>query len=262
MFYFRYASDFRPGGFNDNVNSFESAQPHNAQTVDSFELGLKSEWLNDKLRLDFTLFQNEYSNKLENFARINNGGRVETVIDNVSNYEVRGYELEFETTPLENLHIRGSYAHMNSDYIEYSVPDVSTPGSLLDLSNTAPNRAPADMLFVSSRYSLPFYQGQLNLGASYRYTNDFQTNSNIPESRVDNATNWDVAAEYVWQDWRFKLYTQNFNNSRYLQNVRRISDSEVVSLAPGFPSQGIVTYAEYNQPRLTGIEVTYSPTFK
>lgn len=262
MFFFRYAHDFRPGGFNDNANSLSSAQPYGVQSVDNFELGLKSEWLDDKLRLDFTLFQNRYNDKLEKFARVADNARIETVIDNVSKYEVRGYEIEFETKPFENLYIRGNYSHMNGDYIEFAIPDISAPGDIIDFSDTAPNRAPADMLFVSSRYSFPYFNGQVNLSAGYRYTNDYQTNPYIPESRVDNATNWDFAAEYVWHDWRFKLFSQNFNDKRYLQNVRRISDSEIVSLAPTRDSQGIVTTAQYNQPRLTGIEITYSPTFK
>jgi iron complex outermembrane receptor protein len=70
MFFFRYAHDFSPGGFNDNANTLSSAQPYGVQSVDSFELGLKSEWLDDTLRLDFTLFQNKYKNKLEKFARV------------------------------------------------------------------------------------------------------------------------------------------------------------------------------------------------
>ena len=261
MFYFRYAHDFRPGGFNDNATRLASGQPFDDQSVDSYELGLKSEWLDDTLRLDFTLFQNRYNDKLEKFARIANNSRVETVTDNLSAYEVRGYELEFETVPIENLYIRGSYSHMNGDYIEFAIPDVSAPGDFIDFSNAAPNRAPADMLFVSSRYSFAYFHGQVNLSAGYRYTNDFQTNPYLPAARVDNATNWDLAAEYVWQDWRFKLFSQNFNDSRYLQNVRQISDSEIVSLAPGLTPQGIVTVAEYNRPRLTGIEITFTPTF-
>ena len=53
MLFATYSAGYRSGGFNGRVNSLEEArQPYDTETVDNYELGIKSEWWDNRLRLN------------------------------------------------------------------------------------------------------------------------------------------------------------------------------------------------------------------
>ena len=260
MIYFRFSEGFRPGGFNENAVSVESATSYGSETTDNWELGMKSEWFNDKLRLNMAYYKIDLDNKQEQFIALVAPGRLESVIDNVATIETNGFELEFEAIPIENLYLRGTYNHMGADYKTYLVPDLANPGSELNLKGLRPNRAPKDTYFLSALYSFDFASGIINIYAGYRFSDDYQTNPKILVAKVNNHTTWDFSIDYMWRDWTFRLFSQNVKNKRYLQNVVNLTDADIVPLVQGATNAtGLVTFAEYNRPRYTGFELIYRP---
>ncbi|MCH7741399.1 MAG: TonB-dependent receptor [Proteobacteria bacterium] len=260
MIYFRFSEGFRPGGFNENAVSVESATSYGSETTDNWELGMKSEWFNDKLRLNMAYYKIDLDNKQEQFIALVAPGRLESVIDNVATIETNGFELEFEAIPIENLYLRGTYNHMGADYKTYLVPDLANPGTELSLKGLRPNRAPKDTYFFSALYSFDFASGIINIYAGYRFSDDYQTNPKILVAKVNNHTTWDFSIDYMWRDWTFRLFSQNVKNKRYLQNVVNLTDADIVPLVQGATNAtGLVTFAEYNRPRYTGFELIYRP---
>ena len=67
MIYFRFSEGFTPGGFNENAVSIESATSYGSETTDNWELGMKSEWFNDKLRLNMAYYKIDLDKKHEQF---------------------------------------------------------------------------------------------------------------------------------------------------------------------------------------------------
>ncbi|MBQ76109.1 MAG: hypothetical protein CMQ20_13955, partial [Gammaproteobacteria bacterium] len=260
MVYFRYSQGFTPGGFSENAVSADSAKSYDSETNTNWELGMKSEWFNDKLRLNLAYFENELDSKHEQFIAPVSSGRLESIIDNVASIETNGYELEFEAVPIENLYLRGSYSHMNADYEKYIVPDPATPGAEFHLEGLAPNRAPSDTYFVSALYSFDFASGIVNTYAAYRYVNDYQTNSHIQVAKIANYTTWDLSVDYTWREWKFRFFSQNVRNKRYIQNSANLVDADVVPIVSGATNaSGLVTFTEFNRPRYSGFEVVYTP---
>ncbi len=260
MIYLRFSEGYRPGGFNTNGVSVESADNYDTETSQNWELGMKSDWLDDKLRLNMVYYQIDHDNKREQFIRAVGPGRVESVIDNVSFIEVDGFELEFELVPFENFKLRGTYSHMNANYLDYEIPDLANPGINLNFTALSANRAPFDSYHLSALYSFNFAEGTINAYARYQFYDDYQTNPQLNLARVNNYTNWDLSLDYVWQDWTFRLFSQNVNDSRHLRNVVNVTDGDVSALRSGATSSsGLITYAEYNQPRYTGFEIVYRP---
>ena len=260
MIYFRFSEGFTPGGFNENAVSVESSTSYGSETTDNWELGMKSEWFNDKLRLNMAYYKIDLDNKQEQFIASVAPGRLESVIDNVATVETNGFELEFEAVPIKNLYLRGTYNHMGADYKTYLVPDLANPGTELNLRGLRPNRAPANTYFFSALYSFDFASGIVNVYAAYRFSDDYQTNPKIPVAKVNNYTTWDFSIDYVWRDWTFRLFSQNVKNKRYLQNVINLNDADVVPIVQGATDASpLVTYAGYNRPRYTGFEVIYTP---
>ena len=269
MVYAHYSVDHIPGGYNDNAVSVESASYEDTESTTSIEIGMKSDWLDDTLRLNMAFYQNYQDEKLEEFSNratagvvAPNLGNIESKFGNISELEVRGFDLEFEYVPTDNLYFRGAYGHMNSSYQHYRVPDLANPGTELELhSSLVSARAPTDTYFLSSQYLLPFQGTTINLFAGYRYVTSYITNPLVfGGGKVRPFTTWDLSATFEWENVSLRLFSQNVNDKRYLINANTSFASQVASLSSGLTTDpGISTYAEVNRPQYSGIEVMWSP---
>jgi hypothetical protein len=95
--------------------------------------------------------------------------------------------------------------------------------------------------------------------AAYRYSSDYQTNPLVPIAKVTNFATWDLSIDYDWRDWRFRLFSKNVTDKRYLQHVETHNSAQYTTVDQTTGVATLFTNAEYNQPRYTGIEITYTP---
>jgi iron complex outermembrane receptor protein len=66
MVYGLYSRGYRAGGFNGRVDGIETATvPYDPETVDNFEVGYRSEWLERRLIFNATAFYMDYQDKQE-----------------------------------------------------------------------------------------------------------------------------------------------------------------------------------------------------
>ena len=262
MIYMRYNEGFLPGGFDENAMSAVSANSYGAETSRSAEVGLKSDWWDDRLRVNFVFYRTELDNKVERFDAFVDTDRIESLLDNRSEIDLAGWELELESIPLDNLHLRLIYSHINTDYDKYTVPDLNNPGSFVNLSNLLPTYAPDDNLFVSAMYSIPYGPGTIHTYAGYRLFSDYQTYTLLPEAKVNNWTSWDLSVSYEWNEWVFRLFSNNVKNKEFIQNIRQVTQTSILPVNSGQTSvPSLITFTEYNQPRYTGLEIIYTPNF-
>ena len=69
MFFGLYSKGFRAGGFSGRANTYEAAStPYDPETVDNYELGMKSEWLDRRLRLNASAYFMKYDDKQEELS--------------------------------------------------------------------------------------------------------------------------------------------------------------------------------------------------
>jgi len=95
MGYIQYSRGYRSGGFNGRAGSQTTAGPYNAEHVDSYEIGLKSEWFDRRLVLNADAFISKYANIQEEVQRLNaSTGLDETVVANAGAATYKGVELE------------------------------------------------------------------------------------------------------------------------------------------------------------------------
>ena len=259
MIYMRYSHAFRPGGFDDSVNSVDAASPFGDEHVDSYELGLKSRWFNDAMRFEYVIYRQDYKSKLERYTARLASGRVESLLRNVSYVRTFGHEIEIEAVVLDNLLLRASLNHTNSDYIDYRIPDFTGAASFVDLQDLVPAMTPPDQYHLSLLYRLPYSQGRFTLYAGYRFTTSYWSNPHIPAGQVSTFTIMDLSVDYDWRNWKVRLFSQNINDRRYLTNAQQTRESQVASLDPTTTiDQGLMTTTGYSRPRFNGIEVIYN----
>ncbi|MEZ5565261.1 MAG: TonB-dependent receptor [Gammaproteobacteria bacterium] len=128
MVYLSYASGFQAGGFRTlcfgDLSSNCGGQAFDPQTVDSYELGWKSDLADRTVRVNAALFYAMYSDIQQ--IVINSAGG--TPIDNIGDVDVYGLELEVVWSPISDLNVYANLGIQDSDF--GNVNPNSPPGGL------------------------------------------------------------------------------------------------------------------------------------
>lgn len=261
-----YSRGFTSGGFSERAISVDSLLEYDPETVDNYELGIKTQWLKDKLRLNVTGFQMDYRDKQETFVVPVASGLLESITTNASKADISGVEVELIATPTERFWVRIAAGHLSDNYSRFLIPDLNDPGMVQDLSGISLTRVPEDSFSLSTGYSWNYGPGSVVLHATYRWHSDYDSNQVVPNTLVRIATIhnsgiWNASIRYDWKEWQFKLFSRNLKDQRHLQNAINISADYVASVDPATPNlpARLFTYSEYNQPRYTGFQITYTP---
>jgi iron complex outermembrane receptor protein len=136
MGYFTYARGFKGGGFNaviDPSAEGNKLEPFGPETLDSFELGIKSVALDQRLTLNLALFQSAYADiqqTVTDATELPDGTvSVRRLTLNVAEATIRGVEAEVQVVPLEGLRITGSLGYMKARFDTF-------PGSIDSITGT------------------------------------------------------------------------------------------------------------------------------
>ena len=133
MLYASWSRGFRSGGFNGRATSPTSIGPYDPERVDSFEAGLKADFLDGKLRFNPTVFWVEYNDKQEDIIRAAGVG-TETIVENAASARIRGAEVEIQARPTPELTLRASGGYLDPQYKSFLIPDLTRPGQFIDVS--------------------------------------------------------------------------------------------------------------------------------
>ena len=121
--YLTYSHGFRAGGYNDQVGTSgapitdDEKKPTNPEKADSFEVGLKSELWDRRIRLNEALFYVQYKDAIRQVVvpvtNANGQPGEETLFRNAAKFTVYGIESELtaELAPGLLLHLPLSYQH-------------------------------------------------------------------------------------------------------------------------------------------------------
>ena len=257
VLYARYSHGFRPGGFDDAANSLEASAAYRPEEIDAYEAGVKANWLDNRLHFRYTMYREDYKHRLERYTTNMTSGNVESILRNTSYIRSFGHEIEITAIPVDNLLVRANVNINNSDYIFYSIPDITTPGSNADLQSTIPPFAPNDQIRISAQYRFPWWIGEVRLYGAYRFTTSYWSNPYIPAGHVNTYTSMDLAVEYTWSHWQLRLFSENFNGKRYLTDATQTTSAQLASLMAGSTDRILTTTTLYNKPRFNGVQLIF-----
>jgi len=182
--YARYASGYKSGGFNlDYINRDELAANQglefDKETVDSFELGLKGNYLGGRLSLNLAAFIANYDDYQVNQFVDLGGGRTSIRINNAAKVKTSGFEAETIFRVTEELTLQASLGLLKAEFDRF--PGGGTGGA--DVSGNELTNAP-ELTYAAGatwRHPLPALRSTLLLRGDVTYTGDFFTTA-------DNAT--------------------------------------------------------------------------
>ena len=138
MAYFTYSEGFTAGGFNGRGGSVSTIGPFEPEKGENLELGIKSEWLDNRLRVNFTMFDTEVEDFQTAFIRpAPGGGGQETIQSNLGSFETDGFELELTYLATDNLTVWLNYSKLDTERVGFCT-DPDGP------SGTDPTTAPTE----------------------------------------------------------------------------------------------------------------------
>ena len=248
MFYGLYSEGFRAGGFSGRPGTYEgAATPYDPETVDNFELGMKSEWFDGTLRLNASLFTMQYKDKQEEQSvPTNQGTGQQTLVLNASEAELTGAEFDLTWQATDNFRLAGNLGLLDAKYKK-----LIDPVTLTDLSDLELRRAPDVTATITPSYSWQMLGGELWAQADVRYIGEQElTFLNSPQSHVD-AQNI-IDASINWQRGGATVSLWGLN----LTEEDAWSQGYDVGTSVTFP--GLWTYTAVRPPRTYGLRLTYS----
>ncbi len=224
---------YTAGGFNTDAAVLSAlAQPFNPEKVTNYELGVKSQWLADTLRVNASVFHMDYKDKQELF--FNNLTRVLT-ITNAGQATVKGAELEVTWRPIPWLNLMGSYGLLDTVYDNFVIP-----GGAVNTGNPL-GSSPHDKGSLAADVRIPLNgKGYVTGALSWAYLGSYYTGATKdPNLHIDGYGLTNLSLGYESQDgrWMLTAWAKNLGDVDYL-------------LTPS--TQGVL--AEYlGEPRTYGV---------
>jgi iron complex outermembrane receptor protein len=211
--YISYNRGFKSGGF--NLASPGSA-PFYPEHVDAYETGLKSEFLDHRVRLNVSGFYYRYSDLQVTV----NEGTVQ-LFENAAKARNYGMDGSLDFAATERLTFSAGVGLLSAKYVDY--PDVrgyTIRGVPFQLANAAGKYLPFSPPvtgFVSSNYRVPTLIGDFKGTVNLSY-NDKSYDS--PDNEMVRPTYWMVNATLEWrppsdQSFAVRLWGKNLANANY-----------------------------------------------
>lgn len=176
MLYGSYTDGFKSGGFdmrgNQSLNP-RASEPYQEETVDTFELGLKSEWLQRRLRLNAAVFASKYDDMQVTVQRAV-GNNVASQVLNAASADINGGEVEAIAVASDALQFNLVLGYTDARFNEVLFYDPATKATtdvsgLWSFANT-----PKLTATLGSKYTMALAGGELVLTASMAHRSETQ----------------------------------------------------------------------------------------
>lgn len=242
------AEGFKSGGFNGRAADAQS-QPYEEETLISYEFGVKSEWLDNRLRLNAALFFTEYEDlQVSSFEATPGGGGLLPIFTNAGEASIAGFELEMTAILSERTRLTANLGHLDAEYDEFITADPVT-NELIDVSGQREIvNAPEWDAFVGLSHTVPLAAGTLTFAADVGYRSKTYLEVNSSENLAQDGyavSNASVSFESADNRWRIML------GGKYLGDEEYRTHAFDLSAFPG------VELGYYNAPRTYSFTGTY-----
>ena len=245
MLYGLFTRGFRAGGFSGRANTYEAmSTPYDPEKVDNFEVGLKSEWLDRRLRVNASLYLMKYKDKQEELSvPLTTGTGQQTLVLNSSKADLKGAELEIVATPAPGFTVAGSLGLLDAKYKDFIDPVTGRDLTFLEL-----RRAPKLTATLAPSYEWAVGEGTMSVNANWHHVSKvYLSFLNTPQSTNGSSDVVDATISYDWKKTTISVYGLNLTKE----------DTYTVGFDVGtsLDFAGLWTYTATRPPRLYGVRV-------
>jgi iron complex outermembrane receptor protein len=242
MVFASYANGYTAGGF----NSLQVGSNFDPEEVDNFELGIKSQWFDQSLRFNASVYRYYYSDK-QDIQQLDDGSTIRKYVTVTGDAEGTGMEAEVTWLPVNGLQLGLNYGYLDAQWTDRVVGDIDLDGEPLD----GPKQRVAFMLDYNWALG---NSGDLQFHFDYSWTAALERNPVSADYAVEYETKDDPYqlsnARIAWiapsTAWQVALWAENLFDTEHVVGYNGIAED----------LNG--PYVRRNRPRFFGAEVIYS----
>ncbi|MCB1676924.1 MAG: TonB-dependent receptor [Halioglobus sp.] len=173
--YLKYSEGWRSGGFNGRARSAAALIPFDEETVASYELGIKSYFMNRMVRLNAAVFYNEYEDRQTATSQLQPDGSIASVTDNAGESEMTGVEIELTALATPNLELTANYGYLDTEYTKYL--DLDADGNVIDVKDeNVFTYSPEHSAHFAAKYTFAgFSWGVPSVRIDYSWKDEYHT---------------------------------------------------------------------------------------
>lgn len=245
MMFGSVSKGFKSGGFNGRSNTADEAESYKPETMWAYEAGVKSDLMNDQLRVNATIFRNDYDDlQLSSFIA-DDQGSFSALFTNAGKAVINGLELEVSIAATDNLLLKANLGLMDAEYDEYIGVGGINIANERELVNT-----PETTAQLALQYDLETQEwGHFTFVADVNYrSKTYPTVSSSEVLAQDDRTLINATINYFSLDerWTVRLGLKNITDEQYISHGFDLSDS------------GLSQLAYYGAPRRVSLTANYS----
>jgi iron complex outermembrane receptor protein len=247
--YLSYKRGFKSGGFVGRLAIADDIGPYDPEFVDTVEVGIKSDWMDNRLRLNLNVFYNWYDDiqlpqiyfTTDDFGNQINGNS----ILNAAAATTWGVETEITAVPASGLTLFASMGYLDATYDDF--PLALPAGGVLDMSGQPLQNSPEWTISAGVNYDFRVGNGNAVFNAVFKYVDTKFNNGldNAPRVFIQSTETVDANLEWTPDEgsWTVGLWATNLFDQRNVASV--------------FDAPGVLAIVNYAAPREYGASVKY-----
>jgi len=268
--FLRWSTGYRSGTYNGEIYN----NPVEEETMEQWELGVKSDILPGQLRVNASIFTYTYEDMQVGQIKVGPTGQPTSSTVNAGEAERWGSEVEVQWSPLDNLLVAATWAHLDGDFDEY--PPLCGTGAYANTciqtddlalrSNSADDQLSliTDWVFAQTDWAdfmahvEVFWQDETPTSALW--TNNYTIN----DSAGKTLGTYPYVYEPIMLEERLivnaRIGIENIETSTGTLRAslwgRNLTDEEYNTFGINFGGLGAIT-AQYGEPLTYGMDVTF-----
>lgn len=251
--YASVAEGFKSGGINYAVTSASDFQIYDPEEVTTYEVGFKSDWADNRLRVNGAVFYSDYRDL--QFAQVISPGQYTcpasapalcNLTINAAGVEIKGAELEVTARPFEALNISFGLGYTDNKFDK--IDPALLAGNVIDYGTQLP-KTPKWSGNLGVQYRWLLSSGSVTARADYAYKSDVYTdiaNTPVLEQQSFGLLGARLSYQTVDEKWELALSGTNLTDELYITSGYSYLDG-----ALGYAIAG------YGAPRLYSASVKY-----
>ncbi|MEH6585758.1 MAG: TonB-dependent receptor [Halioglobus sp.] len=250
MIYASFSTGFKSGGFNEQAGTLVSAATgFDPEEAESFEVGMKSDFLDNTLRLNIAAFYVEYTDlQVDSVVPIPGVGQ-ESIVTNAGEVTSYGIEADLMWLATDNLTIDGTLGLLDAEYDEFDCNRSGVPGSPdEDCTDFDVKRTPDATGSLGATYSFGLSKGgAMDLNVNATYTDSFYNdiiNSDSSEHEEVTLLNASVSYFSANEKFRLALFGRNLTDEEYQTS--------------GLSVANLWNFSTYGNPLTYGVELEFN----
>ncbi|AMK26547.1 TonB-dependent receptor (plasmid) [Sphingobium sp. SJ10-10] len=246
LFYATTRRSYRSGGLQETAGATTVAAadvafiPFRPEVVTDYEVGMKSEWFDRRLRVNVSGYHSIIDDSIRNQARPVVGSTSTPIsTQNAAGVKVNGIEFEATVLPVKGLEISTNGAYTDAKFTRYLTP------TGVDLTNLPVWFTPKWRIGVSAAYTQPITIGTVSANIDYSWEDRQLVSEPSAYSPSHEQLNARIALDLSKSGTTFAIFAKNITKEKYGPGPIDLSG------ALGFVASG-----QYNPPRTYGAEIT------